>query len=65
MEDKGKAKGIKGIVNIEDRGTFSRSRMDKLFISEMVFSVLVSQFKLRGFNFSEEFFSEVKFSLVR
>ncbi len=51
MEGKGKAKGIKGVMNSENRIALFRSRMDKFFVREMVVSVLISKFKLGRFNF--------------
>ena len=53
MEGNGQAKGIKGIADSEDRGIFFRGRMEELFISEMIFSELVSKFKLGRFNFGQ------------
>ena len=64
MEGKGKTEGIKGITDIEDRRTFFRSRMSKLLISEMVFSELVSKFKLGRFNLRQEPFTEIKLGLI-
>jgi len=51
MKGKGKTKGVKGVMDSEDRVTFFRSRMDKFFVTEMVVSVLISKFKLGRFNF--------------
>ena len=39
-----------------------RSRQGKLVVGEVVFSKIVTEFKLRRFNFGEKFFSEIKFS---
>ena len=64
MEGKHKTEGIKGIADIEDRRPSLRSRMGQLLISEMVFSILVSKFKLRGFNLRQEPFAEIKLGLI-
>ena len=64
MEGKGKAEGIKGVADIKDRRTSFRSRMSQLLISEMVFSILVSKFKLGRFNLYQEPFAEIKPGLI-
>lgn len=60
MEGKSKTEGVKGITDIEDRRAPFRSRMGQLIISEMVFSILVSKFKLGRFNLGQEPFTEIK-----
>ena len=62
MESKSKAEGVKGIMDIEDRGLLFGSGKRKLVIREVVFSKIVTEFKLRRFNFSKDFFSGIKFS---
>jgi hypothetical protein len=64
VEGESKAEGIKGVMDIEDGGRLFRERMGKLLIGEMIFSELVSKFKLRGSSFSEELFSDIKFGLI-
>lgn len=64
MEGKGKAEGIEGITNIKDGRTLTRGRMNQLLIGEMIVSILVSKFKLGGFNLNQEPFSKVKLGLI-
>lgn len=53
MEGKSEAEGIKGIADMEDRTILFWGRMGELFISEMIFSELVSKFKLGRFNLGQ------------
>lgn len=62
MESKSKAEGVERIMDIVDRGLLFRSRKGKLFIGEVIFSEIVAEFKLRRFDFGEDFFGEIKFS---
>jgi len=49
-------------MNIEDRWLVFGRRKGKLVIGEVIFSKIVTEFKLRGFNFGEDFFGEIEFS---
>ena len=64
MESKSEGEGVERIMNIVDGGLFFRSRKRKFFIGEMVFSKIVTEFKLRRFNFGEDFFGGIKIGFL-
>jgi hypothetical protein len=53
VKGKSKTEGIKRIVDFKKRGRifFLGSRMLQILFGEMIFSILISEFKLRRFEF--------------
>jgi hypothetical protein len=45
------AESIKRVPDVKDKVRFFRSGVNKLIITEVIFSEVVSEFKLRGFKF--------------
>lgn len=53
VESKSQAKSIKRVPDIEDGRSFIRSRESQLIVGKTIIPVLISKFKLRGFNFGK------------
>jgi len=49
VKSQGQAESIQGIADVEDKIRFIRRGMFKLVIGEVIFTVLVMEFKLRRF----------------
>ena len=60
MESQNKGKSIEGISDISNIGVRFRRRMGKLLTGEIIFTELIAQLKLRGFDFLKHSFAEVK-----